>query len=67
MLATVLLIFPPAVAVNGSLGLVYDALYALQGTSALALLGTIVVGSQILKLLRMNKDSYRFENAEVDE
>jgi hypothetical protein len=46
---------------------VFGQTYVLQAISAAALIGVIVLGSQIPKLLRWNKDPYRIENLEVNE
>jgi hypothetical protein len=45
----------------------FGSTYALQGVSAAAIVGAIVLSSQIAKLLRWNKDPYRIGNTEVSE
>ncbi len=45
----------------------FSETYVLQAVSAAAFVGAIVLGSQISKLLRWNKDPYRLGNAEVNE
>jgi hypothetical protein len=40
--------------------------YALQATSAAAIVGTVVLGSLVPRLLRWNKDPYRIGDAEVE-
>ena len=45
----------------------FSGTYVLQAVSAAALVGAILLGSQISKLLRWNKDPYRLGNAEVDQ
>jgi hypothetical protein len=42
-----------------------NSTYALQAASAAAIVGTVVLGSLIPKLLRWNKDPYRIGDAEV--
>ena len=44
----------------------FDRIYLLQAISAAAFVGTIVLGSQIAKLLRWNRDPYGFGNTEVN-
>ncbi len=41
--------------------------YVLQAVTAAALVGTILLGSQVPGLLRWNKDPYRIESLEVNE
>jgi len=45
----------------------FSETYLLQAVSATAFVGAIVLGSQIPKLLRWNKDPYRIGNPEVNE
>jgi hypothetical protein len=45
----------------------FSETYVLQAVSAAALVGAIVLGGQIPKLLRWNKDPYRIGNTEVNE
>jgi hypothetical protein len=45
----------------------FSGTYVLQAISAAALIGVIVLGSQIPKLLRWNKDPYRIGNTEVNQ
>lgn len=45
----------------------FSGTYVLQAISAAALIGVIVLGSQIPKLLRWNKDPYRIGNMEVNQ
>jgi hypothetical protein len=60
LLASVLAVAPtPAYA---SFGLTY----ALQAASAAAIVGTVVLGSLIPRLLRWNRDPYRIGDAEVE-
>jgi hypothetical protein len=59
ILASVLVFAPPPV--------VYGSNYALQAASAMALIGTVVLCSQIPKLLRWYKDLHGIANAEVNE
>jgi hypothetical protein len=56
----------PTVATDGLRGGFYGGDYALQAAAAMALVGTIVLGSQMPKLLRLSKDLYRIANAEVN-
>ena len=44
----------------------FDRTYFLQAISAAAFVGTIVLGSQIAKLLRWNRDPYGLGNTEVN-
>jgi hypothetical protein len=44
----------------------FDRTYLLQAISAAAFVGTIVLGSQIAKLLRWNRDPYGLGNTEVN-
>jgi hypothetical protein len=44
----------------------FDRTYFLQAIPAAALVGTIVLGSQIAKLLRWNRDPYGLGNTEVN-
>ncbi len=44
----------------------FDRTYVLQAISAAAFVGTIVLGSQIARLLRWNRDPYGLGNTEVD-
>ena len=44
----------------------FSGAYVLQAVAAGALVGVILLGSQISKLLRWNKDPYRLGNAEVN-
>jgi membrane protein YdbS with pleckstrin-like domain len=41
--------------------------YLLQAVSAVALVGVIVLGSQLPRLLRWNRHPYRIGNTEVNE
>ena len=52
ILASILVLAPPPTRV-------YDGAYVLQAASAVALVGTIVLSSQLPRLLLMNKDSYK--------
>jgi hypothetical protein len=45
----------------------FSETYVLQAVSAAAFVGAILLGNQISKLLRWNKDPYRLGNAEVNE
>jgi hypothetical protein len=45
----------------------FGSTYALQAASAAAIVGAIVLGGQIPKLLRWNKDPYQIGNREVSE
>jgi hypothetical protein len=45
----------------------FSETYVLQAVSAAAFVGAIVLGGQIPKLLRWNKDPYRIGNTEVNE
>jgi hypothetical protein len=45
----------------------FSKTYLLQALTAAALVGAVVLGSQIPKLLRWNKDPYRIGNTEVNE
>jgi Methylamine utilisation protein MauE len=45
----------------------FSETYVLQAVSAAAFVGVIVLGGQIPKLLRWNKDPYRIGNTEVNE
>jgi Methylamine utilisation protein MauE len=67
VLASMLLIAPSPTPVYSDLNIIYGGAYMLQAASAMALIGIIVLGSQTLRLLRMNKDSYTTGNEEVDE
>jgi hypothetical protein len=63
LLATVVAVgSPPTGALAG-----FGSAYALQGASAAAIVGAIVLIGQILKLLHWNKDPYRIGNPEVSE
>ena len=53
---------PPTGALAG-----FGSAYALQGASAAAIVGLIVIIGQIPKLLHWNKDPYRIGNPEVSE
>jgi len=44
----------------------FDRTYFLQAISAAAFIGTIVLGSQLAKLLRWNRDPYGLGNTEVN-
>jgi hypothetical protein len=62
LLASVLVGVGPSPAYAG-----FGLTYALQGASAAAIVGTVVLGSLIPRLLRWNRDPYRIgEDAEVD-
>jgi hypothetical protein len=63
LLASVLAVAPQPIGAYPELG----SSYALQAASAMAIVGAIVLGSQIPKLLRWNKDPYRIGNTEVSE
>jgi hypothetical protein len=63
LLASVVAVAPPPAGTHPGFG----STYALQATSAMAIVGAIVLGSQIPKLLRWNKDPYRIGNTEVSE
>src|SRR3712207_2356192 len=63
LLATVVAVGLPLTGTHPGLG----SAYALQGASAAAIVGAIVLVSQIRKLLRWNKDPYRIGNPEVGE
>ena len=45
----------------------FDLTYLLQAISAAAFVGTIVLGSQIARLLRWNRDPYGLGNTEVNQ
>ena len=45
----------------------FDRTYLLQAISAAAFVGTIVLGSQIARLLRWNRDPYELGNTEVNQ
>jgi hypothetical protein len=45
----------------------FSETYVLQAVSAAAFVGAILLGSQISKLLRWNKDPYSLGHAEVNE
>jgi len=63
LLASVLAVAPlPAGTYAG-----FSETYLLQAVSATAFVGAIVLGSQIPKLLRWNKDPYRIGTTEVNE
>jgi len=63
VLASVLAVAAPSVGTYAGFG----ETYVLQAVSAAALVGAILLGSQISKLLRWNKDPYSLSNAEVNE
>ncbi len=63
VLASVLAVAAPSAATYAG----FSETYVLQAVSAAALVGAIVLGGQISKLLRWNKDPYRLGNAEVNE
>ncbi len=63
LLASVLAAAPPATGVYTS----FSQTYLLQAISAAAFIGTIVLGSQIPKLLRWDKGPYRLGSTEVDQ
>jgi hypothetical protein len=44
----------------------FDRTYFLQAISAAAFVGTIVLASQIARMLRWNRDPYGLGNTEVD-
>ncbi len=44
----------------------FDRTYLLQAITAAAVVGTVVLGSQIARLLRWNRDPYRIGNTEVN-
>jgi hypothetical protein len=62
LLASVLAVAPP----TGTYASLGEA-YVLQAISAGALVGAIVLGSQVPRLLRWNKHPYRIGNTEVNE
>jgi hypothetical protein len=61
LLASVLAVAPLPSAYAG-----FSGTYLLQAVSAVALVGTLMLGSQIPRLLRWNKDPYRIGNTEVN-
>jgi hypothetical protein len=63
LLASVLALAPP---LTGSYA-GFDETYLLQAVSAAALVGAIMLGSQVPRLLRWNKNPYRIGNTEVNE
>jgi len=63
LLASVVAIAPPPAGVHPGFG----STYALQAASAAAIVGAVVLGGQIPKLLRWNKDPYRIGDTEVSE
>jgi hypothetical protein len=63
LLASVLALAPPPTGTYAG----FDETYLLQAVSAAAFVGTTVLGSQIPKLLRWNKDPYRVGNTEVNQ
>jgi hypothetical protein len=63
LLASVLAVAAPSVGTYAG----FSETYILQAVSAAASVGAIVLGSQISKLLRWNKDPYRLGNAEVNQ
>ncbi len=67
VLASVLVLAPPSTAVYGGLGVTYGNVYTLQAAAAMALVGTIVLGAQIPRVLRLDKEPSETANAEVNE
>jgi hypothetical protein len=63
VLASVLAIAAPSVETYAG----FSETYVLQAVSAAAFVGAILLGSQISKLLRWNKDPYRLGDTEVNE
>ena len=63
LLASVLAVAPRSIGAYPEL----SSSYVLQAASAMAIVGAIVLGSQIPKLLRWNRDPYRIGNTEVSE
>jgi len=63
LLATVLAVAAPSVGTYAG----FSETYVLQGVSAAAFVGAVVLSSQISKLLRWNKDPYRLGHTEVNE
>jgi hypothetical protein len=63
LLASVLAIAVPTTGTYAN----FSETYLLQAVSAVALVGVIVLGSQIPKLLRWNRHPYRIGNMEVNE
>lgn len=63
VLASVLAVAAPSVGTYAG----FSETYVLQAVSAAAFVGAILLGSQISKLLRWNKDPYSLGNAEVNE
>jgi methylamine utilization protein MauE len=63
LLASVLAVAPPPTGMYAG----FSETYVLQAVSAAALVAAIVLGGQIPKLLRWNKDPYRIGNTEVNE
>jgi uncharacterized membrane protein len=61
--ASVLAVAAPSVGAYAG----FSETYLLQAVSAAALVGAILLGSQISKLLRWNKDPYSLGNPEVNE
>jgi hypothetical protein len=63
VLASVLAVAAPSVGTYAG----FSETYVLQAVSAAAIVGAILLGSQISRLLRWNKDPYSLGNAEVNE
>jgi hypothetical protein len=63
VLASVLAIAAPSVGAYAG----FSETYVLQAVSAAAIVGAVLLGSHISKLLRWNKDPYSLGNAEVNE
>jgi hypothetical protein len=63
LLASVLAVAPPPKETYAG----FTETYALQAISAAAFVGAVVLGGQIPKLLRWNKDPYRLGDTEVDQ
>jgi hypothetical protein len=62
LLASILAVAPPT---GGYAG--FSDTYLLQAVSAAAIVGAVVLGGQISRLLRWNKDPYRIGTMEVNE
>jgi hypothetical protein len=63
VLASVLAVAAPSVGAYAG----FSETYVLQAVSAAAIVGAVLLGSHISKLLRWNKDPYSLGNAEVNE